>query len=155
MPFIEQVRTAERQNKIVIHANVTDLCGKWLLVDSENARRAGNSSLSKPVFLRRLSGRPPAGLRSETSRHGPIGIDKNIATFSSPWHAAVPTLTMTLRSTASGSLSIFDGGKLKPGIYKVQNLYTQTYMDIHEHSREACCRPATVLEEGRGLVCLL
>ena len=65
---------------------------------------------------------------------------------------AVLTLTMTLNSTTSGSLSIFKDGKLKPGIYKIQNLYTQTYMDIHEHSREACCRPATTLEDGKGLV---
>ena len=50
------------------------------------------------------------------------------------------------------SFSIFENGRLKPGIYKIQNLYTQTYLDIHEHSREMCCRPARDLEEGRGLV---
>jgi len=59
---------------------------------------------------------------------------------------------MTLSSTTSGSLSIFKDGKLKPGIYKIQNLYAQTYMEIHEHSREACCRPVGALEEGEGLV---
>jgi hypothetical protein len=52
----------------------------------------------------------------------------------------------------SDSLSIFEDGKLKPGIYKIQNLFGQTFMDIHEHSREVCCRPATALGEGRGLV---
>ena len=75
------------------------------------------------------------------------------------------TLIMTLSSTASDSQStmtlglttgdfqsIFEDGKLKPGIYKIQNLYSQTYMEIHEHSREVCCRPAASLEEGRGLV---
>ena len=59
--------------------------------------------------------------------------------------------TMTLSSTSDSS-SIFKDGKLKPGIYKIQNLYAQTYMDIHEHSRDVCCRPATALGEGRGLV---
>jgi hypothetical protein len=56
---------------------------------------------------------------------------------------------------ARGTSSIFKDGKLKPGIYKIQNLYAQTYMDIHEHSRYLCCRPAKALGEGRGLVCLL
>jgi hypothetical protein len=56
---------------------------------------------------------------------------------------------------AGGTFSIFEDGRLRPGIYKIQNLYTQTYMDIHEHSRELCCRSAAALGEGRGLVCPL
>ena len=51
-----------------------------------------------------------------------------------------------------GPFNIFEDGKLKPGTYKIQNLYTQTYLDIHEHSKQACCRPARDLEDGRGLV---
>ena len=51
-------------------------------------------------------------------------------------------------------LSIFEDGKLKPGIYKIQNVYSRTYLDTHEHSREVCCRPAKDLEQGKGLVCL-
>jgi len=47
---------------------------------------------------------------------------------------------------------IFENGKLKAGIYKIQNLYTQGYVDIHEHSREVCCRPVQELQEGRGMV---
>ena len=58
---------------------------------------------------------------------------------------------MTTSSTEN-TVSIFKDGKLKPGIYKIQNLHAQTYMDIHEHSRDVCCRPATALGEGRGLV---
>ena len=58
-----------------------------------------------------------------------------------------------MNSTTSDSLSIFEDGKLKPGIYKIQNLYSRTYVDIHEHSRAVCCRPAVTLEEGGGLVC--
>jgi len=47
---------------------------------------------------------------------------------------------------------IFENGKLKAGIYKIQNLYTQGYVDVHEHSREMCCRPVQELQEGRGIV---
>ena len=53
---------------------------------------------------------------------------------------------------AGDSLSVFEDGKLKQGIYKIQNLFGQTYMDIHGHSREVCCRPVTAIGEGRGLV---
>jgi len=57
---------------------------------------------------------------------------------------------MTLTST-NDSVSIFKDGKLKPGIYKIRNIRGQTYVDIREHTRELCGRPATVLE-GNGLV---
>ena len=59
--------------------------------------------------------------------------------------------TMTLTST-SDATSIFKEGKLKPGIYKIQNLFAESYLDIHRHSKEVCCRPARDLEDGRGLV---
>jgi len=48
--------------------------------------------------------------------------------------------------------SILKDGKLKPGIYKIQNVFTSTYLDIEVHSRDVCCRPPQNLEEGRGLV---
>jgi len=53
----------------------------------------------------------------------------------------VLVLTMTLNSPTDPS-SIFEDGKLKPGIYKIQNLYSRTYLGIHEHSRQTCCRLA-------------
>ena len=59
--------------------------------------------------------------------------------------------TMTLSSTTDSS-SILKDGKLKPGIYKIQNLFAGTYLDIHRHSKELCCRPAKDLEDGMGLV---
>jgi hypothetical protein len=59
--------------------------------------------------------------------------------------------TMTLTST-SGSSSVFEDGKLKPGIYKIQNIHTDTYLDIEVSTREVCCRPAKDLGKGRGLV---
>ena len=49
------------------------------------------------------------------------------------------------------STSIFKDGKLKPGIYKIQNAASNTYVDIREHPKELCCRPATLLE-GKGRV---
>ena len=59
---------------------------------------------------------------------------------------------MTFTSTNSLS-SIFENGKLKPGIYKIQNLYNDAYVDIHEHSaREMHLRPAQDLREEKGLV---
>ena len=60
--------------------------------------------------------------------------------------------TMTLRSTSDSS-SIFENGKLKPGIYKIQNIQNRTYLDVEVHTREVCGRPTKDLEEGRGLVC--
>ena len=58
---------------------------------------------------------------------------------------------MTFTSISNPS-SIFEGGKLKPGFYKIQNLYTEGYVDIYEHSKEMFCRPAQDLGEGRGIV---
>ena len=59
---------------------------------------------------------------------------------------------MTFTSTDNSS-SIFQDGKLKSGIYKIQNLHNGAYLDIHEQSaREMHLRPAQDLGEGRGLV---
>jgi hypothetical protein len=74
----------------------------------------------------------------------------NVATCSCS-HGVALVLTMTLTST-SNSTSIFEDGKLKPGTYKVQNIYARTYLDVVEHSRRLCCRPAQDLEEGDGIV---
>jgi len=49
-------------------------------------------------------------------------------------------------------MSIFMNGKLKPGAYGVQNLASQTYLEILEHSRELCCRPAGVLTPKDAVV---
>ena len=59
---------------------------------------------------------------------------------------------MTLHSTNNSS-SIFENGKLKPGIYKIQNIKSEAYLDIEVATREVCCRPAQNLGEGRGFVC--
>ena len=48
-------------------------------------------------------------------------------------------------------MSIFEDGKLRPGIYKIQNIVGQTYVDIREHNKELCARPGALLE-GKGLV---
>ena len=54
-----------------------------------------------------------------------------------------------------GSMSIFVNGRLKPGVYKVQNLASQTYIEILEPSRELCCRPAAVLSPKDASVGLI
>ena len=50
---------------------------------------------------------------------------------------------MTQKSTTDPP-RIFQDGKLKPGIYKVQNLRSETYLDVDQHSKEMCCRPVRV-----------
>ena len=51
--------------------------------------------------------------------------------------------------------SIFqDDGKLKSGIYKIQNIVSKTYVDTKDHLRELCGRPSSVLEVGEGQVSL-
>jgi len=54
-------------------------------------------------------------------------------------------------NSANNAHSLFQGEKLKTGIYKIQNIRSDTYLDIHQHSNEVCCRPARELDEGRGL----
>ena len=50
------------------------------------------------------------------------------------------------------SSSIFEGDQLRPGIYKIKNVHTETFLDIEVSSRSVCCRPAGGLGEGRGIV---
>ena len=68
-----------------------------------------------------------------------------------PHVAVLPFPTMTFHST-SNTTSILEDGKLKPGVYKIQNLHSGKYLDIHEHSNAVCCRPAPDLTDGKGLV---
>jgi len=84
--------------------------------------------------------------RSSTEKCGGHVCKKNCVL-----HHIVLALAMTLTSTAD-SLSIFEDGKLKPGIYKIQNIVAKTFLDCEEHTREMCCRPANELSEGKGLV---
>ena len=51
----------------------------------------------------------------------------------------------------SDTAPILQNGRLMPGIYKIQNLHSKTFLDIHKHSKKLCCRPALDLEDG-GLV---
>jgi len=51
----------------------------------------------------------------------------------------------------SGS-SIFEHGRLEPGIYKIRNIVSKTYVDIKDDARQLCGRPSTALEDGRGQV---
>ena len=49
-------------------------------------------------------------------------------------------------------MSMFVNGKLKPGVYRVQNLTGHTFLEILEDSKEVCCRPAAVLSPQDALV---
>ena len=49
-------------------------------------------------------------------------------------------------------MSMFHNGKLNPGIYKIQNIVGETFVDIREYNKELCCRPESVLGE-KGQVC--
>ena len=51
------------------------------------------------------------------------------------------------------SHSILENGKLKPGIYKIQNIQSGSYLDVEVYTRAVCGRPIRDLEEGRGFVC--
>lgn len=64
----------------------------------------------------------------------------------------ITTMTSSHSTNDSESSSIFENGRLRQGIYKIQNLASETYLDILKHSREACCRPSRDLEPGGGLV---
>ena len=55
-------------------------------------------------------------------------------------------------SPTNDPMSIFVDGKLIPGVYKIQNLYWETYLEIVEYSKELCCRPTTVLSPQDALV---
>ena len=74
--------------------------------------------------------------------------------------APIPTLLAIRRylaatmshNYASPTVSIFQGGKLKPGIYKIRNLVSRTYVDTKDDVRELCGRPSISLEDGRGQV---
>jgi len=57
---------------------------------------------------------------------------------------------MTPQSTSD---SILEKGKLKSGIYRIQNVQLETFIDIEVHTREVCCRAFKSLGAGRGLVC--
>jgi len=61
-------------------------------------------------------------------------------------------LTMTFTSTSDPSRIFTKDGELKPGIYQIQSLYNQTFLDIKEHSREIYCRSVQSPREAGGLV---
>ena len=63
-----------------------------------------------------------------------------------------PTSSTMASDSTNDTPPIFKGRKLKWGTYKMQNVLTRTYLDIEEHSRALCSRPAQNLEEGNGIV---
>lgn len=49
------------------------------------------------------------------------------------------------RSRPMSFISIFRDGKLKPGVYKIRNTASHTYVDIQDNQKDLCCRPLSVL----------
>ena len=78
------------------------------------------------------------------------GAHKGVATAPSTTVTLFPA-TMMVPPT-NDPMSIFVDGMLIPGVYKTQNLYWETYLEIVEHSKELCCRPAAVLSPQDALV---
>ena len=58
---------------------------------------------------------------------------------------------MASNTSENHPVSAFEGGKIKPGIYMLQNAVGKTFADILD-TKEMCCRPAAAIP-GKGLVC--
>jgi len=55
-----------------------------------------------------------------------------------------------MKCSTSTSSSILQNGRVKPGIYKIRNIVSGTYVDIKDHVRELCGRHFNTLESSRG-----
>jgi len=69
---------------------------------------------------------------------------------------AIPSLrSTTIPAVTMGrdaSSSIFQDGQLKPGIYKIRNTVSKTYVATKGEPRQLCGRPSTCLVSGEGEV---
>jgi len=135
--------------------NAADLGGRTLVRSNHGH---GRWSSDNPTHLR-LSyrfGYTPTAPRSIHREF--VGTEKTVAGAYKRWPllrtspCPTPLLATVHLSPPNDPMSIFVDGKLKPGRYKVQNLASQTYLEILEHSKELCCRPATVLAPKDALV---
>ena len=43
------------------------------------------------------------------------------------------------------SISLLRDGKLKPGVYKIQNVASQNFVDVQDNQKDLCCRPINAL----------
>ena len=69
------------------------------------------------------------------------------------WLARVPhVVVLAFPTMTPNPASILENGRVKPGIYQIQNLGSETYLDIHRQTKELCCRPTQDLAKGEGLV---
>ena len=144
------MKTPESVLFVLSTCNV-DLTGYRVKPDKRSQLLASGSS---PFLL--FSGRGRCGCYTVLPRDESVAgacwcrVYNNTATCSCPPRSH--TLSTMAPPTTRNTSSIFRNGKLKPGIYQIQHFCHKLYMDIHELSREVCCRPATDLEQGRGLV---
>ena len=57
-------------------------------------------------------------------------------------------------SSSNTSASIFQDGKIKPGVYKIMNVVSGTFVDIKDDASELCGRSSSTLGDSRGQVSL-
>ena len=65
---------------------------------------------------------------------------------------AVSSLVSVQTPVPARMSSILTDGKLKPGVYRIQNLAGQTFVEMQEGPRQLCCRPEAALSGRDGLV---
>ena len=58
---------------------------------------------------------------------------------------------MTPTASPNNPVSLFNDGKLRPGIYMIENAASKTFADILD-TQELCGRPAAAIP-AKGLVC--
>ena len=82
----------------------------------------------------------------------PTNATSAAGVFHNTSHCILPPCSHTMiLPPQHDSASIFADGRLKAGIYRIQNIAGHTYLDIREKTQELCCRPGTTLE-GKGFV---
>jgi hypothetical protein len=65
---------------------------------------------------------------------------------------AIPLFATMPDNLTRSSPSIFENGKIRPGVYKIRNIVSRTFVDTKDHVRELCGRPPTALERGGAQV---
>ena len=146
-------------------------------MDDSRSKLIANSLGTRPVIVAAASSpctshKSVAGIGGSYLRKGRLGASipgsclppfvSSLSPFVSPQVHLTPrpatcrppavTIVAPSNMAQACRAPIFENGILKSGVYKIQNIYTETYLDIHLHSMEVCCRPANDLGVGRGLV---
>ena len=90
--------------------------------------------------------RVPVSYRSHRLFHplSPLGLILRLVPRRHATRRPLPVAIVNPSAIAQARRApIFENGILKLGVDRFQNVYTEGYLDIHLHSVEVCCRPAT------------